>query len=68
MAIESVGEYTIEIRKDTSTKNLYYYQVTVAMGEGKVETASGQALGYGQGMAMANDRAFEILERAGFVK
>lgn len=67
MAVETVGEYAIEVRKDTNLKNLYYFTVTVNLGD-KHDSASGQALGYGQAMAMGNDRAYEILERNGMVK
>jgi phenylalanine-4-hydroxylase len=63
MTVENVGTYQIEIRKDTAVKNLYYYTVTVGL-----EQTGGQALGYGQAMAMANDRAYELLERAGLVQ
>lgn len=63
MAIETLGQYTVEIRKDTTLKNLYYFTATV--GE---DTTSGQALGFGQAMVMASDRAYEIMERKGQVK
>ena len=73
MAIETLGSYHVTIRKDTSTKNLYYFEVTTVVPEegnpGRaVNVSSGQTLGIGQAMMNASDRAFEALQNEGKIK
>lgn len=60
---EEVVKYEVNIRKDTTTKNLYFYTVKSDGAE-----ISGQALGLGPAMMQASDAIYGKLESEGRTK